>query len=133
MKRSIEGLELLLKEYEKEQMEKEVYGLIPQEWHGEMRMFTEDEFSSIVTVDGIKKRTTSEEIIEKYNRDEFNPRDGELLKAADELAAFLEAFMALKNGLASQDLQDAKNRLKERYKQKMVAGIKFGELYADFE
>ena len=133
VKRSIEGLELLLKEYEKEQMEKEVYGLIPQEWHGEMRMFTEDEFSSIVTVDGIKKRTTSEEIIEKYNRDEFNPRDGELLKAADELAAFLEAFMALKNGLASQDLQDAKNRLKERYKQKMVAGIKFGELYADFE
>jgi len=133
VKRSIEGLELLLKEYEKEQMEKEVYGLIPQEWHGEMRMFTEDEFSSIVTVDGIKKRTTSEEIIEKYNRDEFNPRDGELLKAADELAAFLEAFMALKNGLASQDLQDAKNRLKERYKQKVVAGIKFGELYADFE
>ncbi len=133
VKRSIEGLELLLKEYEKAQMEKEVYGLIPQEWHGEMRMFTEDEFSSIVTVDGIKKRTTSEEIIEKYNRDEFNPRDGELLKAADELAAFLEAFMALKNGLASQDLQDAKNRLKERYKQKMVAGIKFGELYADFE
>ncbi len=133
VKRSIEGLELLLKEYEKEQMEKEVYGLIPQEWHGEMRMFTEDEFSSIVTIDGMKKRTTSEEIIEKYNRDEFNPRDGELLKAADELAAFLEAFMALKNGLASQDLQDAKNRLKERYKQKMVAGIKFGELYADFE
>ena len=77
--------------------------------------------------------STSEEISSKYNSDEFNPRDGELLKAADELAAFLEAFMALKNGLASQDLQDAKNRLKERYKQKVVAGIKFGELYADFE
>jgi putative hydrolase of HD superfamily len=133
VKRSIEGLELLLKEYEKEQMEREVYGLIPQAWHDEMRMFTEDEFSSIVFVDGTKKRTTSEEIMEKYNHDEFNPRDGELLKAADELAAFLEAFMALKNGLASQDLQDAKNRLKERYKQKVVAGIKFGELYADFE
>jgi hypothetical protein len=41
--------------------------------------------------------------------------------------------MALKNGLASQDMQDAKNRLRERYKQKVVAGIKFGELYADFE
>jgi len=133
VKRSIEGLELLLKEYEKEQMEKEVYGLIPQEWHGEMRMFTEDEFSNIVTIAGKQKTTTSEEISKKYNSNEYNPRDGELLKAADELAAFLEAFMALKNGLASQDLQDAKNRLKERYKQKVVAGIKFGELYADFE
>jgi hypothetical protein len=41
--------------------------------------------------------------------------------------------MALNNGLSSLELQDAKNRLKERYKLKVVAGIKFGELYADFE
>jgi putative hydrolase of HD superfamily len=133
VKRSIKGLEEMLKEHEKEQMEKEVYGLIPEAWHAEMRMFTEDEFSNIVTVKGRQVRTSSDEITEKYNRDEFNPRDGELLKATDELAAFIEAFMALNNGLASQDLQDAKNRLKDRYKQKVIAGIKFGELYADFE
>ncbi len=133
VKKSIEGLEEMVKEYEKEQMEKEVYGLIPQEWHPEMRMFTEDEFSSIVTVDGNPVRKPSDEISRQYNRDEFNPRDGELLKATDELAAFVEAFLSLSNGLASQDLSDAKNRLKERYKQKIVAGIKFGELYADFE
>lgn len=133
VKRSIEGLEELLKEYEREQMEKEVYGLIPEKWHGEMRMFTEDEFSNIVSVDGVKKKTTSDEIGEKYNSDIFNPRDGELLKASDELAAFIEAFMALKNGLASHDLQEAKNRIRERYKQKVVAGVRFGELYADFE
>ena len=133
VKRSIKGLEEMLKEHEKEQMEKEVYGLIPEAWHGDMRMFTEDEFSNIVTVGGKQIRASSAEISEKYNSDEFNPRDGELLKAADELAAFIEAFLALQNGLASQDLQEAKNRLKERYKQKVVAGIKFGELYADFE
>ena len=131
--RSIEGLELLLKEYEKEQMEKEVYGLIPEAWHGEMRMFTEDEFSNIVTVGGRQIKASSSEISEKYNSDEFNPRDGELLKATDELAAFIEAFLALQNGLASHDLQEAKNRLKERYKQKVIAGINFGELYAEFE
>ena len=114
-------------------MANEVYGLIPEAWHGEMRMFTEDEFSNIVTVEGRQVRTSSDEITQKYNRDEFNPRDGELLKATDELAAFIEAFLALNNGLASQDLQDAKNRLKDRYKQKVIAGIKFGELYADFD
>ncbi|HMK61265.1 MAG TPA: HD domain-containing protein [Dissulfurispiraceae bacterium] len=132
VKRSIAGLEELVKEYERDQMEKEVYGLIPEAWHGEMRMFTEDEFSCIVTIDGMKKKTTSEEINDKYNSDDYNPRDGELLKATDELAAFIEAYMALGNGLASQDLQDAKNRLMEKYKQKVIAGIKFGELYADF-
>jgi putative hydrolase of HD superfamily len=133
VKRSIVGLEELLKKYEKEQMEKEVYGLIPEAWHNEMRMFTEDEFSDIVTIDGKQITTSVDEIGNKYNSDEFNPRDGELLKAIDELAAFIEAFMALKNGLSSLDLQEAKSRLKERYKQKVVAGIKFGELYADFE
>jgi len=132
VKRSIAGLEELVKEYEREQMEKEVYGLIPEAWHSEMKMFTEDEFSSIVTVDGKRKKTTSEEIDEKYNSDDCNPRDGELLKATDELAAFIEAYMALGNGLASQDLQDAKNRLMEKYRQKVIAGIKFGELYGDF-
>ena len=133
VKRSIEGLEEMLKEHEKEQMEKEVYGLIPEAWHGEMRMFTEDEFSNIVTVGGRQIKASSSEISEKYNSDEFNPRDGELLKATDELAAFIEAFLALQNGLASHDLQEAKNRLKERYKQKVIAGINFGELYAEFE
>jgi putative hydrolases of HD superfamily len=133
VKRSIEGLEELLKQYEKEQMEIEVYGLIPEVWHSEMRMFTEDEFSDIVTVNGKQITTSADEIGNKYNSDEFNPRDGELLKAIDELAAFIEAFMALKNGLSSLDLQEAKTRLKERYRQKAVAGIKFGELYADFE
>ncbi len=133
VKRSIAGLEELVKEYEREQMANEVYGLIPEAWHSEMRMFTEDEFSNIVTVEGRQVTTSSDEITQKYNRDEFNPRDGELLKATDELAAFIEAFLALNNGLASQDLQDAKNRLKDRYKQKVIAGIKFGELYADFD
>jgi putative hydrolases of HD superfamily len=133
VKRSIVGLDELLKKYEKEQMENVVYGLIPEAWHSEMRMFTEDEFSDIVTVDGKQITVTADEIGDKYNRDEFNPRDGELLKAIDELAAFIEAFMALKNGLASQDLEEAKNRLREKYRHTVVAGVRFGELYADFE
>ncbi len=133
VKRSIKGLDEMLKEHEREQMEKEVYGLIPAEWHSEMRMFTEDEFSNIVTVGGRQINASSSEISEKYNLDEFDPRDGELLKATDELAAFIEAFLAVNNGLASQDLRDAKIRLRDKYKQKVIAGIKFGELYADFE
>jgi len=49
VKRSVEGLSELIKQYEKEQMEKEVYGLIPKEWHKDVRMFTEKEFDSIIT------------------------------------------------------------------------------------
>jgi putative hydrolase of HD superfamily len=133
VKRSIEGLDEMLKQYEKAQMETEVYGLIPEAWHGEMRMFTEDEFSDVVTIDGRRVSVSSGEISEKFDRDEFSPRDGELLKAVDELAAFIEAHMALNNGLASQDMTDARIRLREKYRHSVVSGIRFDELFADFD
>ena len=133
VKRSVGGLEDLIKDYEKEQMEKEVYALIPEVWHREMRTFTEDEFSSIVTVDGNILKTTSGEINGKFNRDEYRPRDGELIKATDDLAAFVEAYLGLENGIKSNELDESKNYLKNKYRHSLIAGINFGEIYADFE
>jgi putative hydrolase of HD superfamily len=133
VKNSIEGLSDLIKEYEKTQMEKEVYSLIPGEWHAEMRMFTESEFRDIVTLQGLVEDKPSDAISKEFNRDEFNPRDGELVRASDHLAAFVESYMAIKNGIASQELADAKSSLKNVYAQAIIAGIKFGEIFADFE
>ena len=133
VKRSVEGLSDLIKGYEKEQMEKEVYGLIPEEWHPEIKMFTEDEFDSVVTVGGKKEKFSSKEINETYNDDKFNPKDGELVKAADSLAGFIEASVAIRNGSASPDLQYAKLSVKKQYEKVNIANINFGELYADFD
>jgi putative hydrolase of HD superfamily len=133
VKASITGLSDLIKEYEKEQMEKEVYGLLPEAWHTEMKVFTENEFISVVTINGKIEERNSEEISARYNRNEFNPRDGELIKATDHLGAFIEAYMALKNGMFSKELEDAKTKLMSDYRQKIIAGIKFSEIYADFE
>lgn len=133
VKRSVAGLGALIKEYEKEQMEQEVYGLIPEECHAEMRMFTENEFSSTVTINGTTKDTSSDEISSAYNKDEFNPKDGEIIKATDHLAAFIEAYMALQGGTKTKELEDAKNSLYSDYSKKTVGGIKFGEIFADFE
>jgi len=133
VKNSIEGLSDLIKEYEKTQMEKEVYSLIPGEWHTEMRLFTESEFRNIVTLRGLVEDKPSDDITREFNRDEYNPRDGELVRASDHLAAFVEAYMAIKNGIASPELADAKSSLKNVYAQAVIAGIKFGEIFADFE
>ena len=133
VKRSVEGLDELIKEYEKEQMDKEVYGLIPREWHADIRMFTEEEFTSIVHVNGRRKKVASAEISGKYNEDGFNPRDGELVKAADSLAAFIEADVAIKNGSYSPEFQEAKMAFRNMYGRADIAGINFGEIYADFD
>ena len=133
VKRSVEGLSDLIKQYEKEQMEKEVYGLIPKEWHKDVRTFTEKEFDSIITFRGRRKKLDSDEITQKYNSDIYNPRDGVLVKAADSLAAFIEAYVAIRNGSYSREFQEAKLEFRETYGRATIAGINFGEIYADFD
>lgn len=133
VKRSVEGLLDLLKEYEREEMEKEVYELIPESWHPEIRMFTENEFDSLAAIDGIMKKTTSSEINDKYNDDIYNPRDGEIVKAADELAAFIEASVAIRNGSRCPELLEARLSIKNKYAKLKAAVINLSEIYADFE
>jgi putative hydrolase of HD superfamily len=114
-------------------MEEEVYRLIPKRWHSEMRMFTENEFKSVVTVGGRPQRKRSIEITKAFNRDPYNPRDGEIIEATDHYAAFLEAYLSLKNGITTQELGDAKTAIRKRYEGKVIGGIDFGRILADFD
>ena len=109
VKKSVEGLDELIKEYERSEMDKKIYKLIPEQWHGEIRMFTEHEFENMQN------------------------RDGELVKAADDLAAFIEAYLSVTNGIHNENLIIAMNNLKEKYKAKVVSGINFGKIYDDFD
>jgi hypothetical protein len=133
VKRSVKELSSLIKEYEKEEMKEKVYGLIPEKWHSEIKMFTENEFESVVTINGKTERKTSDEISQNFNEDKYNPKDGEIVEAADNLAAFIEIYLELRSGTTSQALEEAKNLLREEYKGKTISGIKFGDIYADFD
>ncbi len=109
VKKSVKGLDELIKGYEIEEMEKKIYKLIPENWHSDLRMFTEDEFS------------------------DTGRRNGKLVKGADDLAAFMEAYLSLKNGIRNEDLIYAKNKLVQKYRGKSIAGIDFGDIYNGFE
>lgn len=132
VKNSIEGLDDIIKEYEKEEMDREVYKLIPKAWHPEMKMFTENEFESVITVDGAVQRRGSDDINKNFNRNEYNPRDGELVKAADDLAAFVEAYLAMENGISNQEFKDADNFFRHEYERRAIAGIEFGQICTAF-
>jgi putative hydrolase of HD superfamily len=133
VKKSVSGLDSLIKEYERQQMEEKVYGLIPEPWHDEIRLFTEIEFKSVVSCGRSRVEKTSSEISEHFNEDAYDPRDGELIQAADQLAAFLEAHLALANGMRAPDFQKTKTSLKEEYQTKVIAGLQLGQIYADFD
>jgi len=134
VKRAATGLDRFVKDFEREEMERRIYGpeLIPKAWQPEMRMFTEDEFVSKVTIDGHVRNTTSDAITASYNRDRYNPVDGELVKAADDLAAFMEAYLALQNGISNAQLQTAVQEKRLFYRDKTIAGINLGDVYRGF-
>ena len=133
VKNSIQELSGLIKEYEKEEMEKKVYRLIPKKWHSEIRMFTENEFESVVTIDDKIEKKTSDEISRNFNENHYNPKDGEIVKAADHLAAFVEAYLELKSDTHNPAFDNAKRSLKNRYGGKSISGINLGDIYADFD
>jgi len=133
VKRSVEGLSDLIKGYEKEMLDKEVYGLLPAGWHPDFEMFAEHEFENFATVDGKVVPVTAAELHERYNDDAHNPKDGELVKRADHLAAFVEAYVGIRNGSTSQDLQYAKVKIRTQEQNTQYAGLNFGEIYSDFD
>ena len=132
IKRSVEGLKDIIGEYEKQQMEKIIFPLLPSHCSVEMHMFTENEKQGIATVGNDVRFVSSDEINAAYNEDRFNSRDGEFIKLADELAAYVESSEALRNGCTSERFTNAMQKVKEYYDTAgMVGGINTQELFKD--
>ncbi|HAJ95692.1 MAG TPA: hydrolase, partial [Actinobacteria bacterium] len=109
VKKSVEGLDDLIKEYEIQEMEKKIYKLIPEEWHEDIRRYTENEFS------------------------DTSIRDGSLVKGADDLAAYIEAYLTLKNGIKNESLTNALESLRDKYRNREIMGIDFEKIYAGLD
>ena len=128
VKRSVEGLRDLIIEYEKSEMEKRVYPLLPEDVHIEVRMFTEIDDRNRIVVDGEERYVMCGDIAEKYNDDRYDPCEGELVKACDELTAFVEADEAIKNGCVSERFVGAKENFIKKYRDRTVCGVSFRDL-----
>lgn len=132
IKKSVEGMPEVISKIEEELAEKEIFPLIESTWRKEMKYFTRDEFTSRIRLGTGIRPVTTDEINEKYNADQFDPIDGELIRMADDLAAYLEAYVSACSGISSRQLEEAMKNLEERYRGKSIGGIAIGSLYADF-
>ncbi len=132
VKSSVAGLDDVIKEIEDEQMRHVIYPLVTPEIKEEIERFTQDEFTSKIMIDGEVVKVTSDEITEKYNDDKFSPIDGEIIRACDHLSAYFEAYLSMKYGIQSEQLQSGYHNLFQRYENKIIAGIDFGQLFDYF-
>ncbi len=69
----------------------------------------------------------------EHNSAEYNPKDGELLKSCDILAAFMEAHTSIRLGISSEQLVRAIIRMRETIPNPYPEKIDFKALLADFD
>lgn len=132
----------LIREYERKELDRVILGPLERGGYRDLAerlsyflgLEAGSEFWATARVDGGVVRCTSGELAERYNLDACDPKDGELLKMGDRLAAFIEASTALRNGIASDQLHQACWRIKQMYqKNPVAAGVHIGALLADFD
>lgn len=133
IKLSVSGLDKLIKKIESRQVEEKIFPLLPSYLHQEISYFIEDEFKSKIIEDGQVRIVTSQEINNKYNEERFSPVDGEILKACDHLAAFIEATLSISHGITSRHLREGVESLYHRYRNKSIAGMEFGQIFDYFK
>ncbi len=133
VKESVSGMSEEIKKIEQKLAEAEIFPHIEKPWHRELKYFTENEFTSKVMIDDKIVNVSSEEISLKYNKNKYNPYDGELLGAVDNFSAFMEAWSSVQYGLTSDEMQEAMKNISNKYKDRTIAGIPIYELYVDFK
>jgi len=133
VKKSVTWLDEMIKQYEREQMDEVIYPLLPDKIKDSIRLFTENEFANVVHIDDVSREVEGEQIRTKYNEDKYNPRDGELVKACDTLAALNEAYITLENGINNPILRDAVGEMVATYQDRKIGNLNIGLTFREYQ
>jgi putative hydrolases of HD superfamily len=142
VKRSVARIGDLIREYEFKELERRVFAPLEKGGYTDLSerlsyflgLDVGSEFVSTVILDGLIREVNWDQLQTAYNQDRFDPKDGKLLKVCDNLAAFMEAYTSLRNGITSDQLQEALWRIRAEYQQTTLGdGVHIGALLADFD
>lgn len=130
VKRSSPEFDKHISDLEKALAEKEIFPHIEPDWIEEIKYFTQNEFENKIILNGaIKIDLKNEEITEKYNSDAYSPLDGKIVRWADHLAAYLEAWHSINNGIKSQELISSAKNIAKQYLESDINFIDIKSLY----
>ncbi len=142
VKRSVKKIGDLIKEYEITELERRIfkvlekggYKFIAQELKYLLGTHVGSEFIPTVKINNEPKEVTWDMLYERYNKDQYEPKDGKTIKVCDNIAAFIEAYTALKNGITADHLQQAVWRIRSDFNQYSLGErLHVGSLLADFD
>ncbi len=131
VKTAVQGLDEIIKDYEKLQMEEKLLTLVPSSWHQDLSYYTEQEFENRIRVHGETRIGLAFAEMARYDNPEFSPVDGEIIRCCDHLAAFIEASTSINHGVSSRHLAEGVKRLSELYQHRQVGVIDFSAVFKD--
>ncbi|MBQ3171375.1 MAG: HD domain-containing protein [Mailhella sp.] len=142
VKRSVAELPKILHQYEAEELHRKILDPLEQEGYGHIRerlayylgLETHSEFNdTCCCAEGIRKLDGFDDLHSAWNSNECDPKDGRLLKACDILAAFIEAYSSIHNGIGSPQLYEAMARMRRETSQLRFGSFSLATLLADFD
>ncbi|MDQ7032295.1 MAG: HD domain-containing protein [Desulfonauticus sp.] len=142
VKQSVDKIGSLIREYEENELEKKIFSLLKDSQYApllsKLKYFlgieVGSEFTCTIINNDEVKEVTLNQLQTKYNHDQYEPKDGELLKVCDSLAAFIEAYTATRNGIMNEQLQLAQFRIKNKYQNYILADlVHIGAILSDFD
>ncbi|SHN51782.1 HD domain-containing protein [Desulfovibrio litoralis] len=143
VKKATENLANIIQQYEKSEMDKRVFeplknaGLtnILERLKYYLGYEVGSEFKECIILDNKVKKIDFNELSTFYNENKYDPKDGSLIKTCDTLAAFIEAYLAVRNGMSSEQLHEAlwRMRTEQMKKTTYLKHIHLASLYADFD
>ncbi|MDD5021208.1 MAG: HD domain-containing protein [Endomicrobiaceae bacterium] len=131
IKSSVLGLENIIKEYEKHEVDNRILPLLPEAWRFEMQYFIEDEFSNKI-IENSKVKIVNE-ISESHNNDLLAPTDGKMIEICDKLSAYIEVALSMSYGIHSDKMKESKNNLYAKYADIKIANLDFKKVFDYFK
>lgn len=142
VKKSVADIGDMIREYEKAELTRRVLdplraggrGVLADRLSYLLGLELGDEFKEAVRLRGKVVPMDLDKLEAEGDRDDLDPKDGRMLKVCDDLAAFIEAYTTLRNGISNDQLQVAIWRLRDKYRHESLGErLHVGALMADFD
>ncbi|MBE6349337.1 MAG: HD domain-containing protein [Spirochaetaceae bacterium] len=142
VKQATKELPDVVKKIEEEIVHNQLKPLMDDFFAEELLYFTNDEFSNRIVFQGKNSDITErypvthvsfEDMNSQFNSEEFSPIDGRLIRCADHIGAFLEAYSSVEYGITSKHLTEGQENIKKMYPVgKSINGVDIGAFFAEF-
>jgi putative hydrolase of HD superfamily len=134
VKQATDHLPQIVKMIEDQIVARELMPLMDASFRDEIMYFTSDEFDNrICESDGSSKIVSFEDLQSAFNDRRYKPVDGKLVRAADHIAAFVEADCSIQYGITSSHLREGRSKILAIYPDgKKINGLDIAKFFREF-